>query len=107
MTATGGNNGVQYLMAWAICCFMSPLARILIVEEKRSNASLRECSDRFGGGSGKTGSGFYVEARHPDFQLPFRKTYEWHQYSLASRDFDLLSAVVGAVREERTEALAG
>jgi hypothetical protein len=60
---------------------------------------------------GKTGSGFYVEARHPDFQLPFRKTYEWHQYSLASRDFDLLSAVVGAVRGERaeaqTEALAG
>ena len=55
---------------------------------------------------GKTGSGFYVEARHPDFSLPFRKTYEWHQYSLASRDFDLLSAVVGAVREERTEAEA-
>ena len=60
---------------------------------------------------GKTGSGFYVEARHPDFRLPFRKTYEWHQYTLASRDFDLLSAVTGAVREERTqehsEALAG
>jgi hypothetical protein len=60
---------------------------------------------------GKTGAGFYVEARHPDFQLPFRKTYEWHQYALASRDFDLLSAVTGAVREERTqeqsEALAG
>jgi hypothetical protein len=56
---------------------------------------------------GKTGSGFYVEARHPDFELPFRKTYEWHQYTLAARDFDVLSAVVGAGREERTETLAG
>lgn len=53
---------------------------------------------------GKTGAGFYVEARHPDFQLPFRKTYEWHQYELAARDFDLLSAVVGAVRDENAEA---
>ena len=53
---------------------------------------------------GKTGAGFYVEARHPDFQLPFRKTYEWHQYALASRDFDLLSAVIGAVREERSKS---
>jgi hypothetical protein len=67
---------------------------MVIVEERESNASFRECSDR-------------CEARHPDFQLPFRKTYEWHQFALASRDFDLLSAVVGAVRENRTEALAG
>ncbi len=50
---------------------------------------------------GKTGGGFYVEARHPDFPLPFRKTYEWHQYDLASRDFDLFRAVIGTSQEER------
>src|SRR5512146_215642 len=97
----GCSNGVQYLMAWAICCFMSPLARVLIVEERESMRHYENVRTGAEVVLGKTGSGFYVEARHPDFQLPFRKTYEWHQYSLASRDFDLLSAVIGAVREEQ------
>jgi len=56
---------------------------------------------------GRTGAGFYVEARHPDFQLPFRKTYEWHQHDLATRDFELLQAVVSPVSEERKSAVAG
>jgi hypothetical protein len=90
---------------------MSTLARILIVEER---VPMRQYENVRTGAEvvlGKTGAGFYVEARHPDFQLPFRKTYEWHQYALASRDFDLLSAVTGAGREEHaqehTAALAG
>lgn len=49
---------------------------------------------------GRTGAGFYVEARHPDFPLPFRKTYEWYQEDLATRDYDLLRAVVGTMRED-------
>ncbi len=53
---------------------------------------------------GRTGRGFYVEARHPDFPLPFRKTYEWHQEDLAHRDFELLRAVVGAARGEQQPA---
>jgi hypothetical protein len=32
---------------------------------------------------GRTGAGFYVEARHPDFPLPLRKTYEWFQQDIA------------------------
>lgn len=55
---------------------------------------------------GRTGCGYYVEARHPDFTLPFRKTYEWHQFDLATRDFELLSAVVGAAHEEHESAMA-
>lgn len=55
---------------------------------------------------GRTGAGFYVEARHPDFSLPFRKTYEWHQQDQATRDFELLRAVVGASRERREPAIA-
>ncbi len=55
---------------------------------------------------GRTGAGFYVEARHPDFPLPFRKTYEWHQQDMATRDFELLRAVVGADQEERASAIA-
>ncbi len=55
---------------------------------------------------GRTGAGFYVEASHPDFSLPFRKTYEWHQQDLATRDFELLCAVVGATRERREPAIA-
>lgn len=55
---------------------------------------------------GRTGAGFYVEARHPDFPLPFRKTYEWHQQDMATRDFELLRAVVGAGQEERASAIA-
>lgn len=55
---------------------------------------------------GRTGAGFYVEARHPDFALPFRKTYEWHQQDQATRDFELLRAVIGAVQVEREAAIA-
>jgi len=55
---------------------------------------------------GRTGGGFYVEARHPDFPLPFRKTYEWHQQDLATRDFELLRAVVGAGSQEPVEVMA-
>lgn len=55
---------------------------------------------------GRTGAGFYVEARHPDFALPFRKTYEWHQQDQATRDFELLKAVIGAGHEERETAIA-
>ena len=55
---------------------------------------------------GRTGAGYYVEARHPDFSLPFRKTYEWHQHDLATRDYELLCAVVGATRGQREPAIA-
>ena len=55
---------------------------------------------------GRTGAGFYVEARHPDFSLPFRKTYEWHQQDQATRDFELLKAVISTSREERETAIA-
>jgi hypothetical protein len=55
---------------------------------------------------GRTGAGFYVEARHPDFSLPFRKTYEWYQHDLATRDFDLLRAVIGAAQGRREPAVA-
>ncbi len=56
---------------------------------------------------GRTGAGFYVEARHPDFGLPFRKSYEWHQRDLATRDYELLRAVVGGTRKEIEPAIAG
>jgi len=55
---------------------------------------------------GRTGSGFYVEVRHPDFALPLRKTYEWYQEDLATRDFDLLRAVVATARSRRESAIA-
>ena len=44
---------------------------------------------------GRTGAGYYVEASHPDFTLPFRKTYDWFQKDIATRDFEILRAVVG------------
>jgi hypothetical protein len=44
---------------------------------------------------GRTGAGYYVEASHPDFHLPFRKTYDWFQKDIATRDFEILRAVVG------------
>jgi hypothetical protein len=53
---------------------------------------------------GRSGSGFYVEATHPDYPLPLRKMYEWYQQDLAIRDFDLLCAAVGAVQGERRPA---
>ncbi|WIG57685.1 MAG: hypothetical protein OJF49_000430 [Ktedonobacterales bacterium] len=56
---------------------------------------------------GRTGSGYYVEACHPDFSLPLRKTYEWYQHDLATRDFEILRAVVGATVEQREAAIAG
>lgn len=55
---------------------------------------------------GRTGAGFYVEARHPDYSLPFRKTFEWHQQELATRDYELLCALVSAKRETREPAIA-
>ena len=55
---------------------------------------------------GRTGAGYYVEARHPDFPLPFRKTYEWFQEGLAVRDYDLLRAVVGTATEEAEETVS-
>lgn len=53
---------------------------------------------------GQSGTGYYVEATHPDFSLPLRKTYEWYQEDLATRDFDLLCAMVGAVKPRRRSA---
>lgn len=53
---------------------------------------------------GRSGAGFYVEATHPDYPLPLRKTYEWYQEDLATRDFELLCAVVGAVKPRRRSA---
>ena len=44
---------------------------------------------------GHTGSGYYVEAWHPNFTLPLRKTYEWYQRDIASREYEVLRAVVG------------
>ena len=55
---------------------------------------------------GRTGAGYYVEASHPDFTLPLRKTYEWYQHDLATRDFDILRAVVGATREQAEPAVS-
>jgi hypothetical protein len=52
---------------------------------------------------GRTGAGYYVEARHPNFPLPFRKTYEWFQEGLAVRDYDVLRAVVGTATEGAEE----
>lgn len=55
---------------------------------------------------GRTGAGYYVEAWHPDFALPLRKTYEWFQHDIALRDFEVLRAVVGATREQSEPAVA-
>jgi hypothetical protein len=52
---------------------------------------------------GRMGSGYYVEVRHPDFGLPVRKTYEWYQQDLATRDFELLKAIVGTKRARHRE----
>ena len=54
---------------------------------------------------GHTGSGYYVEAWHPSFALPLRKTYEWFQRDIAARDFEVLRAVIGA-SEQQPEATA-
>jgi hypothetical protein len=51
---------------------------------------------------GRTGAGYYVEAWHPDFPLPLRKTYDWFQKDIATRDFEVLRAVV-AVAGARAE----
>ena len=84
-----------------------PLARVIIAEV-RTVMSLRHTNEQTGAEAqmGRLGSGFYVEVRHPDFALPLRKTYEWHQQDLATRDFELLSAVVGAARAPREVAIA-
>jgi hypothetical protein len=87
--------------------FTSPLARTTFVEVREIMA-LHFANPETGAEVhlGRTGSGFYVEARHPDFPLPFRKTYEWHQEDLATRDYELLRAVVGAARGEHEPATA-
>jgi hypothetical protein len=37
-----------------------------------------------------------------------RKTYEWYQHDLATRDFELLKAIVGTTRARHREpAIAG
>jgi len=56
---------------------------------------------------GRSGAGFYVEAWHPDFSLPLRKTYEWYQEDLATRDFEILRAVVGGPGNRRELVNAG
>ena len=48
---------------------------------------------------GRTGSGYYVEATHPDFPLPLRKTYDWYEQDVALRDFELLRTAIGAQTE--------
>jgi hypothetical protein len=53
---------------------------------------------------GRTGSGFYVEATHPEYSLPLRKTYEWYEQDLATRDFDLLRKATGALIDIRRSA---
>jgi hypothetical protein len=53
---------------------------------------------------GRTGSGFYVEATHPEYSLPLRKTYEWYEQDLATRDFDLLRKATGAFIDIRRSA---
>lgn len=83
-----------------------PLARVVSFEAKRSML-LYSRNEQTGAEArmGRTGSGFYVEASHPAFALPLRKTYEWHQRDIASRDFEVLRAVVG-VPAVSAEAIA-
>lgn len=53
---------------------------------------------------GRSGTGYYVEATHPDYPLPLRKTYEWFQQDVATRDFELLRTAIGAVKSKRRTA---
>jgi hypothetical protein len=53
---------------------------------------------------GRSGGSFYVQATHPDYHFPLRKTYEWYERELALRDFDLLCAVVGGAEQARRTA---
>lgn len=53
---------------------------------------------------GQTGSGFYLEATHPDYPLPLRKTYDWFEQDLAIRDFELLRTAIAALTEIRQSA---
>ena len=55
---------------------------------------------------GRTGAGYYVEAWHPDFTLPLRKTYDWFQKDIATRDFEVLRAVVGVAGVQSGEPAA-
>ena len=75
-----------------------PLARMCIVRGKVRTMSLYYQNEQTGAEArlGRTGAGFYVEAWHPDFLLPLRKTYEWFQQDIAMRDFELLRTVVSA-----------
>ena len=75
-----------------------PLARVGIVRGEVRTMSLYYRNEQTGAEArlGRTGAGFYVEAWHPDFLLPLRKTYEWFQQDIAMRDFELLRTVVSA-----------
>lgn len=86
-----------------------PLARIVVVRGETGTMSFYFRNEQTGAEArmGRTGSGYYVEASHPDFPLPLRKTYEWYQQDLATRDFEILKAVVGAAAERREAAIAG
>ncbi len=53
---------------------------------------------------GRLGSGYYVEATHPEHPLPLRKTYEWFEQDQAERDFELLCKATGALTEIRNSA---
>ncbi len=77
-------------------------------EVKKRNMSLYYRNEQTGAEArlGRTGAGFYVEAWHPGFALPLRKTYEWFQQDLATRDFEVLRAVVGATEGSREPAIA-
>ena len=84
-----------------------PLVRDHFVEVRES-MSLFYQNEQTGAQArmGHMGAGFYVEAWHPDFALPLRKTYEWYQEDLATRDFEILRAVVGGESERRELASA-
>ena len=102
-----GEHVVNYMVVMGNVLLALPLARVSIVEVK-TVMSLRYTNEQTGAEAkmGRLGSGYYVEVLHPDFALPLRKTYEWHQQDLATRDFELLSALVGATRTQREVAIA-
>ena len=75
-----------------------PVTRLYVVRGKVRTMSLHYQNEQTGAEArlGRTGAGFYVEAWHPDFLLPLRKTYEWFQQDIAMRDYELLRTVVSA-----------
>jgi hypothetical protein len=92
----------------AVLLYIAPRTYWRVVRGKKRVMSLTYLNPHTGAEVhlGRTGAGFYVEARHPDFPLPFRKTYEWFQEGLAIRDYDILRAVVGTASDEAEEAVS-